>query len=46
MFWQKLNGNFSKLALLVGMIFSIFSLRKVIGNGLEEHPNTYYGHSF
>ncbi|WP_339839977.1 DUF368 domain-containing protein [uncultured Maribacter sp.] len=37
MFWQKLNGNFL-LALLVGMMISIFSLSKVIAWLLEEHP--------
>jgi len=36
MFWKKLNGNFL-LALLVGMMISIFSLSKVIAWLLEEH---------
>ena len=36
-FWQKLNGNFL-VALLVGMMISIFSLSKVIAWLLEEHP--------
>ena len=33
-FWQKLNGNFL-VALLVGMMISIFSLSKVIAWLLE-----------
>ncbi|WP_396634956.1 DUF368 domain-containing protein [Maribacter sp. R86514] len=37
MFWEKLNGNFL-LALLIGMMISIFSLSKVIAWLLEEHP--------
>ena len=42
MFWQKLNGNFL-LALLVGMMISIFSLSKVIAWLLEEHPIPTWG---
>lgn len=36
-FWKKLNGNFL-VALLVGMLISIFSLSKVIAWLLEDHP--------
>ncbi|TDS13332.1 putative membrane protein [Maribacter caenipelagi] len=36
-FWEKLNGNFL-LALVIGMMISIFSLSKVIAWLLEEHP--------
>jgi len=37
MFWNKLNGNFL-LALVIGMMISIFSLSKVIAWLLEDHP--------
>tara|TARA_R110000764_G_scaffold16508_4_gene46131 strand:+ start:3831 stop:4745 length:915 start_codon:yes stop_codon:yes gene_type:complete len=37
MFWKKLNGNFL-LALLIGMMISIFSLSKLIAWLLEDHP--------
>ncbi|SIQ81547.1 DUF368 domain-containing protein [Maribacter ulvicola] len=36
-FWEKLNGNFL-LALVIGMMISIFSLSKIIAWLLEEHP--------
>lgn len=37
MFWKKLNGNFL-LALVIGMMISIFSLSKIIAWLLDEHP--------
>jgi putative membrane protein len=37
MFWKKLNGNFL-LALVIGMMISIFSLSKVIAWLLDDHP--------
>tara|TARA_R110002051_G_scaffold8755_1_gene35991 strand:+ start:93602 stop:94516 length:915 start_codon:yes stop_codon:yes gene_type:complete len=37
MFWEKLNGNFL-LALVIGMMISIFSLSKVIAWLLDDHP--------
>ena len=36
-FWKKLNGNFL-IALVIGMMISIFSLSKVIAWLLEDHP--------
>lgn len=36
-FWKKLNGNFL-LALVIGMMISIFSLSKVIAWLLDDHP--------
>lgn len=36
-FWKALNGNFL-LALFLGMMISIFSLSKIIGWLIENHP--------
>jgi putative membrane protein len=36
-FWKKLNGSFL-IALVIGMMISIFSLSKIIAWLLEDHP--------